>query len=81
GELPTLHQLHQLLLWWAVPTNGIGNPINRSGELPTLHQLHQLLLFPVPCSLFPVPCSLFPVPFFYQSYVHISNTNAIVWIY
>ncbi|WP_293117954.1 hypothetical protein [Moorena sp. SIO3E8] len=27
-----------------------------------------------------VPCSgdpLFPVPFLYQSYVHISNTNAI----
>ncbi|NEO81484.1 hypothetical protein [Moorena sp. SIO4G3] len=44
---------------------------NLSGALPTLHQLHEL---PVPCSLFPVPCS-------HQSYIHISNTNAIVWIY
>ncbi|NEO93564.1 MAG: hypothetical protein F6K56_26505 [Moorea sp. SIO3G5] len=27
--------------------------------------------------LFPVPCSLFPVPFLDQSYVYISNKNAI----
>ncbi|NET80743.1 MAG: hypothetical protein F6J94_01745 [Moorea sp. SIO1F2] len=35
------------------------------------------IFFLFPCSLFPTPCSLLPTPFSDQSYVHLSNTNAI----
>ncbi|NEO95035.1 MAG: hypothetical protein F6K56_34525 [Moorea sp. SIO3G5] len=64
-----------------MPINGIGNQRNLSGALPTLHELLFSGSPHLPISPHSSPYSLLPAPCSLQSYVHISNKTAILWMY